>query len=308
METKIPQTNPNFPPKHRYSVSFRRMVSHDSLKLRRSSKISKKALYSAQEVKPVVVLFKNEPITLSLIQSINLLKEIKSKKNKQQSFYEDESNPKYIIKNIVNKIKSHKGLYNFFSYYKVLEDKFLYKLAPLIKFNQSEKNNYIWEEGDNSDRIYFLLKGKLSFKKNAGSILEKEKYTLDENNAFGLLDIIYERKRKFSCVSLTECCYLSFDKDFYKKNMEEKVNKIETEKKSFLTKFFNSYITIPQTKLERFISNYVEILFFGKNEIIYSEGDKNKCLYLIFIGEANLVKNINKGEFFILSKLNQSID
>ena len=32
-----------------------------------------------------------------------------------------------------------------------------------------------------------------------------------------------------------------------------------------------------------------------------------KSLYLIFNGEANLMTNINEGEFFVLSKSNQSI-
>ena len=83
-----------------------------------------------------------------------------------------------------------------------------------------------------------------------------------------MLDIMYERKRKLSCFCLTECCYLSFEKDFFKKYLDEKVNRVEIEKKSFLVKFFNSFITIPLIKLERFITNHVEILFFGKNEVI----------------------------------------
>ena len=62
---------------------------------------------------------------------------------------------------------------------------------------------------------------------------------MNENNIFGLLDIMYERKRRMSCVSLTESYYLSIDREFFKKYMEEKVNKAEIEKKYFLMKFFN---------------------------------------------------------------------
>ena len=294
----------------RNSISFRKSETMDSFPLKkRFSKARRESFIYSKEVQPISKIFKNDPITLELVESINLLKEIKLKKNNNKYDYEDEeSNPKYITNNIVKLIKSHKGLYNFFSYYRIYDEKILYRLASIINFQQNVKNNYIWEENDNSDYIYFLLKGKLSFKKNAGTPLEKEKFTLIENNIFGMLDIIYERKRKLSCFCLTECSYLLLEKDFFKKYMEEKVNRVEIEKKSFLIKFFNSFITIPLIKLERFISNYAETIFFGKNDIIYREGDKNKCLYLVFIGEANLVKNLNKGEFFILSKFNQSIE
>jgi len=131
---------------------------------------------------------------------------------------------------------------------------------------------------------------------------------LNENNIFGLLDLIYERKRRMSCVSLTEAYYLSIDREFFKKYMDEKVNKAEIEKKSFLMKFFNNFLTISKIKLERFISNNVEVLIFGKNDIIYKEGESNKCLYIIYNGEANLMKNINQEEFMVLSKFNQSIE
>ena len=72
---------------------------------------------------------------------------------------------------------------------------------------------------------------------HSGSI---EKFSLNENNVFGMLDIIYERKRKLSCICSTDCYYLSLDKEFFKKFMEERVNKTESEKKSFLVKFFKN--------------------------------------------------------------------
>ena len=309
MEISSSKNNPNIKRRPRHSITSKLNIRSEFNIKRRSSRVRKKSLVFTQEVTPIQVLFKNDPDTLKLIELIKLYNELKSKKDINYTSYDqDEINPKFILKNIVKNLKLHKGLYNFFSYYKINDDKILSKLPPFLQFFHFEKNRCIWEENDNSDKIYYLLKGKLSFKKNAGTILEKEKYKLNENNIFGMLDILYERKRKLSCLCLSECCCLCFEKEFFKKYMEEKVNKIEAEKKSFLVKFFNSYITIPLIKLERFILNHVEMLFFGKNDIIYREGDKNQCLYLIFNGEANLLKNINKGEFFILSKFNQSIN
>ena len=308
MENKVLGNAPVFKRNARYSISFKNNEKNNAFTFRkRTSRIRKKSLILKTEVQPYTMIFKNEPNTLKLIESIKTLKEIKTK-TLQKELEGEENNPKYLVKNIVKFLKLNRGLYNFFAFNRILDDKILYKLAYIINFEQQEKNYYIWEENDNSEKIYYLLKGKLSFIKNVGTTLEKVKLTLTENNIFGMQDILYERKRKFSCLCLAECCYLCFDKDFFKKYMEEKVNKVEAEKKSFLIKFFNRYITIPLIKLERFISNNIDILFFGKNELIYKEGDKNKCLYLIFNGEANLIKNIKKGEFFILPKFNQSIE
>ena len=297
--------------KHRFSLSFRHKERRDSSipKHRNSFSKERKSSYNfSTNVKPISLIFKEEPLTLELLQSIKLLKEINIKKiNTQKKDDNNETKIKYLINNIVKLIKNNRGLYNFFSYYKI-DDKILYRLASIIQFQQKEKDSYIWEENDNSTKVYYLLKGKISFRKTMGEFQDKEKYILNENNIFGMFDIIYERKRKLSCICLTDCSYLYFEKDFFKKFMEERVNKIETERKSFLVKFFNTYITIPLIKLERFISNHTEMLFFGKNEIIYQEGDNNKCLYAIFNGEANLMKNISKGEFFVLSKFNQSIE
>ena len=306
MKNKIPDDSPKFKHKKRYSISYTSSDKNNILKpKKRNSLMSKTPIIMAPlNVQPISKLFKNDPITLELIKSIQSLH--KKNINEDEFILFEEENPKYIIKNIIKLIKAHRGLYFFFTYNRIFDDKIIYKIASHIQFEQREEKSYIWEEGDNSERVYFLLKGKIAFIKN-GNKAEKEKFSLNENNIFGMLDIIYERKRKLSCLCVTECSYIFFEKEFFKKYMEDKINKTDSEKKSFLVKFFNSFITIPLIKLERFISNYVELLFFQKSDLIYKEGDKNKCLYLIFNGEANLIKNINKGEFFVLSKINQSM-
>ena len=294
--------------KNRFSAGFKKKGDRDSLNIifkNNNYKDQRNSIAYRQKYTPISFLFKNDPITLQLIQSLSKFNEINLDNDIEN--YNEEKQEKYLkdlFKKIIKLIKSHKDLYNFISYNKI-DDKLLYKIIPELQFHQREKNYIIWEENDNSTQVIFLLKGKIIFKKKNNSS-EKEKYIQNEN-IFGMLDVIYERKRKFSCVCATECCYLSIEKEFFKKNIEEKVSRTESEKKSFLVKFFNKYIIIPLIKLERFILKNVEILFFGKNDIIYKKGDMNKSLYLIFNGEANLMTNINDGEFFVLSKSNQSI-
>ena len=299
--------------KNRFSAGFRRKGDKESFKLllkNNNYKDQRNSIAYKQKYTPISILFKNDPISFQLILTLIKFNEI-NKDNNINNYIDNhneekqEKDLKDLINKIIKLIKSHRGLYNFISYYKI-DDKLLFKIIPELQFQQREKNYIIWEENDNSTQVNFLLKGKISFSKKNNSSVE-EKYIQNEN-IFGMLDVIYERKRKLSCICATECCYLSIEKEFFKKNIEEKVSRIELEKKSFLIKFFNKYLIIPLIKLERFIMKYVEILFFRKNDIIYKKGDTNKSLYLIFNGEANLMANINEGEFFVLSNSNQSIN
>ena len=122
-----------------------------------------------------------------------------------------------------------------------------------------------------------------------------------------MYDIVYDRKRKLSCMALEECSYLSFSKNIFKLYMEENVNKVISERKKFLLKFFNDYLPLPPTKIERYVSDSVETLYFRKNEIIFKEGEKNMYLFLVFKGEVNFVRNINKNQFDILPSFNYSL-
>ena len=219
---------------HNYLVEnkFKKKENNESFKI---TDISKNSTYK-YNLRPISFIFKKEPIIVKLVESIESLQELNSN---ELNYFEEENYDKSLIENIVNCIKLIKALNNFLVYNKIDENT-LYLLAPVIKFHQIEENVYIWKEGDKSTNFYFLLRGKLSIRKKTNSG-EKEKFILNENNIFGLLDIMYERKRRMSCLSLTKSYYLSIDREFFKKYLEEKVNKAEIEKKYFLMKFFNNF-------------------------------------------------------------------
>ena len=73
-----------------------------------------------------------------------------------------------------------------------------------------------------------------------------------------------------------------------------------------MTKFLKNNITLSSTKIDNIAQNIKE-LHFRKSEIIYKEGNINKSIYLIFKGEAKLIKKIKNGEFNLISKLNDNI-
>ena len=211
---------------------------------------------------------------------------------------------------LFNLIKNH-DTFHYFLYNNHIDDKILLKIIPYFKYEYIVKDTYITKEGDNSTKIYFILKGKVSFRKKINSlrnanIIEKEKYTLGDYEFFGVWDIIYERKRKLSFYTLENCHLITIEKEYFKKYLEEKIVKGDVERKTFITKFLKTYMTLASYKIEGIIQN-MKILYFRKGEIIYKEGDINKSIYLIFKGEAKFIKKIKNGEFHLIGKLNDNI-
>ena len=262
-------------------------------------------LFTQQNIKPISITFRNAPETINLIKYIKIYKEMHSKKN-NDSDEQKNSMKKHIINKIIELLKAHKGIYNFFTFYQISE-KAIIRLARSLHFVQKEKNEYFWYENDVSNKVYFLLKGKLSIRKYVGTHYEREIYQKEENNIFGMDDIIYDRKRKLSCMALEECSCLYFSKDIFKIYMEESVNKIISDRKKFLFKFFNDNSTLSGAKIERYISNSIENMFFRKSDVIFREGEKNTSLYLIYDGEANLIINLKKNLCDSLPNLNLPI-
>ena len=218
-----------------------------------------------------------------------------------------------LINEIFIQIKKRYSFFYFLSFYNI-NDIILRKLIPFLIYEYHDKDTFIYKENELSTKFYFIIKGSVSFKKkeiiyvdNSNSKIEEiEKFILNENKYFGELDLIYDRKKRFSAYCNSDCHFLTIKKENFKKYIEDKILRVENDKKLFLTTFFNHYTNMPSIKLERFIINNVQTLFFKRNEIIYKEGDDNIYLYIIYCGEANLIKNINEGEFSFFTKFNES--
>ena len=222
-----------------------------------------------------------------------------------------------LISDIFEKIKKKNCFYYFLTFYHI-NDTILKKLIPIFIYERYEKGKFIYKENDSSTKIYFFIKGSLSFRKkeiisdndNSSNNLkevEVEKFILEEDKYFGVVDILYEREKKFSVFCNEVCHFLTLEKEDFKKIIEDKISRIETDKKLYLMSFFRAYTNMPNIKLERFILNDIQTLFFRRNEIIYKEGEENICLYVIYKGQANLIKNIKEGEFSYITKYNEPI-
>ena len=217
-----------------------------------------------------------------------------------------------LISEIFEGIKYKKCFIYFLTFYHI-NDNILKKLIPSLIYERYEKDKYIFKENDTSEKLYFIFKGNISFikKENTNEDIpnfeEIEKFVLGEDRYFGETDLIYDKRKRFSAHCISDCHLLTVEKDIFKKLLEEKLSKVETDKKLYLISFFNNFVKMPTVKLERFILNNIETLFFSRNEIIYKEGEENVYLYIIYKGEANLIKNLNEGEFSYIVKQNEPI-
>ena len=240
--------------------------------------------------------------TIQLILSIFSLK-VNTLKN-------DEIKIEFLINNIIKLMKAHDA-FRYFIYNNHIDDKILLKIIPHLKYEHILKNVCFSKEGDISNKIYFILKGQVSFRKKVNNLrnsklTEEEKYVLSNNEFFGQWDILYERKRKLSFHTLNNCHLITIEKEIFKRFLEEKILKGEQEKKIFVSRFLRNNVTLTANKIDNIILD-MKVLHFKKGDIIYKEGDINKTIFLIYTGEVKLIKNVKNGEFYLLDKFNESI-
>ena len=218
---------------------------------------------------------------------------------------------KYISLNLVKKIKelldNHRFFYFYFLHYKI-EEKHIMKIIPSLRYEFVKKGDTLFKEGDMATKFYFLIKGKISFRKklllineiNESENKEIERAFAENGSHFCEMDIIHERKQKTTAHCIENCHLIYIDKETFRHYLEDKIVKVENDVKTFLKFFFSKYMTLPAIKIDRLIQTSVEINFYKRDEVIYYEGEDNCFLYMIYNGEANLIKKISNGEFSIL--------
>ena len=226
----------------------------------------------------------------------------------------DKEEKNELINRIYENIKKKDLFFFFLNFYKI-NDEILKKIIPYLTYEYHQKSSHLFEENDFSIKLYFIIKGFVTFHKNEiifdsqkqSSIVDIEKFILGPDKYFGEIDLIYDKKKTMSAFCKTECHLITLNKEIFKKYLEDKITKIELEKKKYIFSFFKNFSNIPNIRLEKFVLNNVQTLFYRKNKIIYKEGEKNNGLYLIYKGEAIIINDINKGEFSYLKNYNEKI-
>ena len=288
---------------------FRRNLTKTREKLR---SLQKNSLFLLNQIIPsdnkeLIILKKNllnnEEIKND-INAVNLIYLLNQLNGAVPKCYFDVKDPDndalYVTKKIFYILKNYNIFFFFFSHYQI-EDKIILKLIPLMGYVSYQKNQYIFREGDSSSKMYFILKGKISFSKKVNSLdfdeaRDIEQYKMGEGQYFGEWDIVFGRKTKVSALCLENCHLIFIGKEAFQRHIQEKFTRIESDTKTNLVNILDNYLYMPMVKLERFAASEIKILFFKKSEIIYNEGEENRYIYLINEGEANLLQNMNKGQ------------
>ena len=259
-------------------------------------------------IKKLYEIFKESPEDFAIIKSLIKLNNISNNKTS------DHERKNELILSILENMKKKNLFFFLLNFYKINDD-LLKKIIPHLKYEHCQKGAHIYNENDFSFKFYFLIKGSISFHKNEividsqknTAIIDVEKFVLGPDKYFGEIDLIYDKKKSMSAFCKTECHLITISKEKFKKYLEEKISKIELEKKFFIFNFFKKFSRIPSIRLEKYLLNNVQTLFFRRNKIIYNEGENNNSLYLIFRGEAVIINDIKKGEFSYLKNFNERI-
>ena len=252
----------------------------------------------------IIENFKDNKIDFNILLSIYKLK------NKRL----EENNRNIYLNRIYDNIKKKNIFYYFTSLYHI-NDSLLKKIIPHLKYEFHKKNTHIYKESEFNLKLFFVLKGFISFHKNEividseknTAIMDVEKYVLGPEKYFGHKDIIYEKKNSLSAFCKTDVYLISLEREYFDKYLADKIIKVEFDIKFFVMKFLKNFSSIPSVRLEKIILNNVKYFFFKRNKVIYKEGEKNNGIYLIYKGESIIVKNIKKGEFFFLKNFNERI-
>ena len=259
-------------------------------------------------IKKLFETFKESPEDFTIIKSMIKLK------NYNKSVNLDNEGRNELISAIIQNMKKKNLFFFFLNFYKISDD-LLKKIIPHLKYEHCPKGAHIYSENDFSTKFFFIIKGFITFHKNEilidaeknSSIVDVEKFVLGPDNYFGEIDLIYDKKKSMSAFCKTECHLITISREKFKKFLEEKISKIELEKKFYIINFFKKFSRIPSIRLEKYLLNNVQTLFFRRNKIIYNEGENNNSLYLIFRGEVVIINDIKRGEFSFLKNFNERI-
>ena len=210
-------------------------------------------------------LSKNAKDLLYLIAELNGI-------NSDDDFYiEDncENNNKVIINKILYQLENYDFFFFFFNRYNIENDTIL-KIIPYMYPMILKKNEKIFNEGNSCSKLYFLLKGKISFKKKSYYGKDIEEFSIDkEGYNFGQWELINNRFHKYTAICKETTYIIFIPKDIFIKYIRDKILKTESDIKKIIKNNLKQHLTISQAKLERFIESNVKNYYFKKNDIPY---------------------------------------
>jgi hyperpolarization activated cyclic nucleotide-gated potassium channel 1 len=103
----------------------------------------------------------------------------------------------------------HKGAAKQLPFFADKDPVFISSVIPFLKSIMVPEGEYIYQEGEYADEIYFLVKGRAAFV--AGK--EKTPYkSLQSNSYFGDIEVFHQIPRKYSAMALVDCDLLALSR------------------------------------------------------------------------------------------------
>lgn len=128
------------------------------------------------------------------------------------------------------------------------------KAVSYMKYERFKANVKIFSEGDQSDKFYGILSGRVSIRatKVVGhevvnceiipKTIEEEKTVFGPGMCFGEWAIIYNIPRTASAYTLTEIQLFSLEKEYFNITLAKEIIKADVDKKLFVTQKIPSLI------------------------------------------------------------------
>ena len=230
--------------------------------------------------------------------------------NKNGNKNDPDNNTLIAMKKFLQLFERYNFFFYFFSHYNISTE-ILLKIIPYIRYLILPKDKIIFKEGDPCLKLYFLLKGKIAFMKKLMDGTEVEQFTKEEEGFhFGDWELINNRYNKYSALCKENTYLVYIQKEIFVRYIQDKYVKVESDIKKYVMNNLRNFVIMPPVKLERFIESDVKSIFFRKNDVMFKKGEETKYLYLIYKGEVNIIKEIDKGEesSFVSSRNDISIE
>ena len=225
---------------------------------------------------------------------------MKIKHFKQYTFlYQFDNN---FLKEIISKGTLQKFAANQYIFYQTTFPEFYYLLLTgTTSYTTLSSNEYLAHFEKNKINIAQIRETRVSCVPSFGfrkKINKNDKIKINNNNLFypgtffGEIEFVYDRLFKYSLKSNEDSIFLIIPKDYFNKNIKNKIYLIEDQIKDIILKNFKSLKQLDRRIFNKYFQNTKKI-FVSNNQIILKEKQIiSNFFYIIYIG--NCIVNSNK--------------
>ena len=257
-------------------------------------------------------LSKNQPITTNInnininINQISKNSDVKSNENEEKE--NEEKKPKF-VKPELNSL-DRQILKEIFSNHFLFKNKSLKLISSIIESLEMmviSKNTILFKKGDKGDYFYVIKEGKIELETEYGS------KTLKENDTFGELALMQNKKRTASAKAAENCKLLLLNGKKFREIIFEKA---EIDIKMKLLSESPIFSSLDNNKLNALANGLISCSFEHNQKILY-KGDIGQSIYIIKSGKVKCVNGEQEvrflgpkdyfGEGAILFNMNRSL-